>query len=178
MDYEEFKRIIKSDYNRYNPDNDWILMPFFTKPECRYIFWLRITRYLADRKGFFSFITFLMSRFFLVFYFLRYGLNISIQASIGPGFCIEHLGRIAISPDAKIGENCNIDYNVIIGRAYQGKHPGVPEIKDNVHIGHDAKIVGGIEVGSNVAVRSKSVVTESVSDDLVVMTLPDFLGFQ
>jgi len=178
MDYEEYKKMVLSDYSRYNPNGDRILRSFFVSPRFRYTFWLRTAEYLADRKGMTSFLMLIISRVFLASYWLRYGLDISFRASIGPGFCIKHLGRIVISPGARIGENCNIDCNVIISRAYQGKHPGAPKIKDNVNIGHDARIVGGIEVGNNVAICEKSVVMESVPDNLAVMPLPCFLGLQ
>jgi serine O-acetyltransferase len=178
MDYEEYKKMIISDHCRYKSDRDWILRSFFIKPEFRYTFWLRTAGYFADRKGFISFLIFIMSRIFLAFYSLKYGLNISFRASIGHGLCIDHLGKIVISPDTRIGNNCDINGGVFVGRAYRGKHIGAPVIKDNVHIGPDSKIVGGIEVGNNVAIYPKSIVKESVPDNLVVMTLPRFLGLQ
>lgn len=77
-----------------------------------------------------------------------------------------------INPKAKIGKNCNIAQGVTIGQQNRGKNEGFPEIGDEVWIGPNAVIVGGIKIGNNVLVAPNSFVNFDVPDNCVVMGNP------
>lgn len=77
-----------------------------------------------------------------------------------------------VNHEAKIGNNCNINHGVTIGTTYGGQYPGTPIIHNNVYIGPGAKIIGGITIGSNVAIGANCVVTKPISDNGVVVGVP------
>jgi serine O-acetyltransferase len=98
--------------------------------------------------------------------------HISPQTGIGHGLYMSHCGNIAISDDVKIGNNCNISQNVTIGQTNRGNRQGCPVIGDNVYIGPGAAVIGGIQVGNNVAIGANAVVTKDVPDNAVVVGNP------
>ena len=73
---------------------------------------------------------------------------------------------IVISADAKIGEDVTIMQNVTIG---MGK---APVIGDNVFIGANACIIGGIKIGNNVRIGAGAVVVKDVPDNTTVVGQP------
>ena len=77
-----------------------------------------------------------------------------------------------MSPDARIGRNCNINHGVTIGTTYGGKFPGTPVIGDNVYLGPGSKVIGGITIGNNVAIGANAVVTAPVPDNAVAVGVP------
>ncbi len=81
----------------------------------------------------------------------------------GPGLSIAHRGTIVVHPDARIGENCRIHVDVVIGTR-PGPADLVPAIGDNCYIGPGAKIFGEIVIGPNTAIGANSVVNQSVPD--------------
>lgn len=99
-------------------------------------------------------------------FFLRYiahrkskALGFYIPTSnFGPGLYIPHAGSITINPNAKLGANCLINANVVIGQ----NGGGSPTLGDNVFIGAGAVICGDIKIADNVWIGANSVVTESV----------------
>jgi len=62
--------------------------------------------------------------------------------------------------------------DVSIDATYGGKSPGIPTIGDNAYLGPGAKIIGGITLGSNVAVGANCVVNIDVPDSGVVIGNP------
>ena len=81
------------------------------------------------------------------------------------------LHGIHISNGAKIGADCIIMQNVTIGsNTLPGtKRPGSPIIGDNVFIGANATIIGGIRLGNNVRVASNACVYMDVPDNYTVV---------
>jgi serine O-acetyltransferase len=61
-----------------------------------------------------------------------------------------------------MGANCNLSQGVTLGGKDTGQYKGVPRIGDRVYIGPNAIIIGGIEIGDDVAVGAGSVVTKSL----------------
>lgn len=102
----------------------------------------------------------------------KYGFQIPITTSIGEGFYIGHFGIIIISPNAKIGRNCNIAPGVTIGRIGHGTKKGAPRIGDNVWIGTNSIIVGGINIESNVLIAPGAFVNFDVPENSVVIGNP------
>lgn len=79
----------------------------------------------------------------------------------GPGLSIAHRGTIIIHPDARIGRNCRLHVDVVIGTRPGPPPEQVPVIGDNCYIGPGAKIFGAIILGDNLVVGANSVVNRS-----------------
>lgn len=80
--------------------------------------------------------------------------------TFGPGLSIAHRGTIVVHPDARIGANCRIHVDVVIGTR-PGPKDMVPKIGANCYIGPGVKVFGDIVVGDNVAIGANSVVNAS-----------------
>ncbi len=102
----------------------------------------------------------------------RTHIQIPTCTKIGAGFYIGHCGRIIINPNAVLGKNINIATGVTIGQTNRGKLQGAPTIEDNVWIGTNAVIVGGIKIGSDVLIAPNAYVNFDVPDHSVVVGNP------
>ena len=102
----------------------------------------------------------------------RRGLEISSTAAIGGGLYLGHAYNITINPSATIGWNCNIHKGVVIGQTNRGKNKGVPKIGNEVWIGINAAIVGGIEIGDDVMIAPNSYVNCDIPSHSVVYGNP------
>lgn len=71
-----------------------------------------------------------------------------------------------------IGKNCNIHKGVTIGQENRGKRKGTPVIGNNVWIGVNSTIVGGITIGDDVLIAPNTFVNQSVPDHSVVFGNP------
>lgn len=111
-------------------------------------------------------------KFVLRHYQIKYGYQIYPETEIGEGFYLGHWGSLVINPKAKIGKNCNIAQGVTIGQQNRGKLQGFPTISDEVWIGANAVIVGGITIGSNVLIAPNSYVNFDVPSNSVVVGNP------
>ena len=78
----------------------------------------------------------------------------------GSGLSIAHRGTIVVHPDARIGQNCRIHVDVVIGTR-PGPQDMVPILGDNCYIGPGAKLFGDIVIGPNTAIGANSVVNSS-----------------
>lgn len=77
------------------------------------------------------------------------------------GLKIYHYGSIIVNPKARIGKNCTIHGNCCIGS--RGSIPDeCPVIGNNVDIGQNAQILGGITVADGVKIGAGAVITKSV----------------
>ncbi len=79
------------------------------------------------------------------------------------------INGLHISARVKIGKRATIHQNVTIG---EGKERNVPIIGDDVFIGANACIVGGIKVGNRVKIGAGAVVVKDVPDDTTVVAQP------
>lgn len=162
--------LIKADLARYGIlDNFTILsflkyMFFKITPGIKFSIVFRFCQYYRKRNK-------------LVFYFFylwlkrikyTYGFDISYRTKIGKGFYIGHFGGVVIHGDTVIGENCNISQGITIGVLNRGKHIGIPKIGNNVFIGPNAVVLGGIIIGNNVLIGANSLVNFDVPDKAVV----------
>ncbi len=86
------------------------------------------------------------------------GLDIPIN-TFGPGLSIAHGGKIVVNPKVRVGRNCRIHCDVVLGQGHDAED--VPHLKDNVHIGPGVKILGGINIGNNTVIAANAVVTKS-----------------
>lgn len=98
-------------------------------------------------------------------YQIKYGFQIYPETQIGEGLYLGHWGLLAINPKVIIGKNCNIAQGVSIAQANRGKFIGTPVIGDEVWIGPNAVIVGGITIGNNVLIAPNVYLAEDVPDN-------------
>ncbi|EOU2001713.1 serine O-acetyltransferase [Clostridium perfringens] len=101
-----------------------------------------------------------------------YGYEISLNAKIGYGFYINHLGPIVVNPKCIIGKNINIHNGVTLGQENRGKRKGAPFIGDYVWIGANSVIVGNIKIGNNVLIAPNSYVNFDVPENSIVIGNP------
>jgi len=98
---------------------------------------------------------------------ILFGISISVNCEIGPGFYIGHFGGIVLY--GKLGRHCSIGQGVTIGAKGAGRSNGWPELGDNVYIGAGAKVIGSIRVGNDVVIGANTVVVKNVPDRMRVV---------
>jgi serine O-acetyltransferase len=173
MSWRRCRSLIASDLFRYDgvigARQFW--RHFFFTPGFRYSVALRIARYSKLRRwarfGFRQFMAVMLYR-----YSVRYGISISADTQVGAGLYIGHFGGIHVNHDAVIGDNCNIQQDVTLGKANRGARAGSPVIGNNVFIGAGAKIIGRIHVGDGAAIGANAVVTKDVPAGAAVAGVP------
>lgn len=90
----------------------------------------------------------------------RLGFIIS-AGCFGEDLHLEHFGSVIVNPKARIGKGCIIHGNCCIGS--DGGYPDdSPVIGDNVDIGQNAQILGGIRIADNVRIGAGAVVVKDV----------------
>ena len=93
------------------------------------------------------------------------------SASIGENFTLGYWGLgVVIHSNAEIGNNCQINQNVTIGRNFGDKK--VPVIGDDVYVGANSVIFGEIRIGHNVIVGSGSLINKDIPDNCTVVGNP------
>lgn len=112
-----------------------------------------------------------MILYLVLFYLVQTLMGISIQAyaRIGPGFVICERGCVFVVAES-IGENFTVSQGVTVGNIRGSK--GLPEIGDNVYIEPGAKVLGHIKIGSNVVIRSNSLLLKDAPDNSLVCGNP------
>lgn len=100
--------------------------------------------------------------------FLNKNMQISYRCEIGYGFYIGHGGPIVVSRYTKFGNNVNISQFTTIGT---NNEEGAT-IRNNVYIGPNVCIVGGVTIGNNVTIGAGSVVTKDIPDGATVAGNP------
>ena len=165
----ELKALIASDLCRYGVQSEKSLS-FLSRHELygfRYTKILRKTKYYKENR---KAIRYMFNRLKLIYYTEKYGYCISYSTEIGKGFYLGHLGNIVVNYQAKIGNNVNLAQGVTIGMANGGKHKGVPIISDNVWIGANSTIVGGIVIGEDVMIAPNTFVNFDVPPHSIVIS--------
>lgn len=80
----------------------------------------------------------------------------------GPDLKIWHYGSIIVNPNSRIGSGCDIHGNCCIGS--RGDSQVSPRIGNNVNIGQNAQILGGITVADCVKIGAGAVLVKSVEE--------------
>lgn len=107
--------------------------------------------------------------YFLLFRWSEWnGVSIYLDSEIGKGFRVLHPGAVTIN--GKLGENCAVAQQVVIGAMGMGR--GTPKLGNNVFIGSGAKVIGEITVGDNVWIGANAVVLKDVPSDCTVAGIP------
>lgn len=105
---------------------------------------------------------------------LHTGIQIPVGTQIGPGLKIGHFGAIVINPEAKIGRNFSIAQGALIGNA-QGKRKGVPTIGDNVVMGANSIVIGGVTIGDYSLISPGAFVNFDVPTHSIVIGNPGII---
>lgn len=77
-----------------------------------------------------------------------------------------------INNRAIIGSHCTIYQGVTVGCISEGKRKGEPIIEDNVVLGPNAVVVGGIHIGKNSIIAGNAFVNFDVPEDSIVIGNP------
>ena len=149
-----------------------ILKLYCSKISYRYIVWMRVNAFLHGTKLKVLRLFLFWTHFRLRRISYKTGIQIPWNTQVGAGFYIGHFGTIVINSSAQIGKNVNVSPGVNIGESNRGSRKGVPRIGDVVYIGPGAKIVGAVNIGSNVAIGANAVVTHDVPNNSVVAGVP------
>ena len=104
-----------------------------------------------------------VSRFFT-------GIEIHPGAKIGKRLFIDHGMGVVIGETCTIGDNVTIYQGVTLGTGEKGKRH--PDIGDNVLIAAGSKVLGNIQIDSNVNIGANSVVLQSVPSYTTVVGIP------
>ncbi|MDW2597525.1 serine O-acetyltransferase [Citrobacter braakii] len=102
------------------------------------------------------------------------------RTRVGAGLAITHGWGIVISPEAKIGENVTLFHGVTIGQRDKvlengSRVTGYPVIEDDVWIGPNAVIVGGVIIGRGSKIAAGSFVTGNIPPYSVVVGNPGII---
>lgn len=160
---------IYSDFYRYSGNNDKKLLEneLFLNPGLKFSFFLRLCS--ASPKSFIGKRVHAFSYNMHKRYFYKYGYEIPIATKIDKGFQILHFGHLMISPNAVIGENCTIFPGVTLG---QDTKQQAPCLGNNVWVGTNAILIGGIKIGNNVLIAPGSYVNFNIPDNSMVLGNP------
>jgi serine O-acetyltransferase len=101
-----------------------------------------------------------------------WGMYISPQADIGGGLYIGHPGLLLVGP-CKMGEDCNISCNTIIGMRTDGSQArALPVIGSRVWIGTGAVVFGSISIGDGTTIGPLTVVGRNLAPRTLVIGNP------
>lgn len=112
---------------------------------------------------------------YLIFYrvFVEWILGVEIPplTAIGPGLALNHGQGLVVNNRTRIGANCRLRQGVTLGNRSQ-EEPDCPVLGDNVEIGANAVIIGGVTIGRDSIVAAGSVVTKDVPQGVIVAGVP------
>lgn len=145
-------------------DNLTLIKTFITSLCFRYICYFRLKKGSRFLRCFIYLFSHLLNR--------RVSIEIPSSVRIGKGILILHPYGITINSHAVIGDNFTIMKGATIGNTKSGKRPGSPIIGNNVYVGLNSTIVGGIHIGDNVLVAANTFINFDVPDDSVVIGSP------
>ena len=100
------------------------------------------------------------------------GIEIHPGAKIGRRLFIDHGMGVVIGETCRIGDNVTIYQGVTLGGTGKEKGKRHPDIGDNVLIAAGAKVLGNIEIHSDVNIGANSVVLTSVPSFSTVVGIP------
>lgn len=133
----------------------------------KYVFWLRVTRYLYIRKNVF----FLVARTILKHLGYKYSFDISYKAQIGRDLQIAHYGYIIVPSNAVLGDRCRLRPGVVIGKKLTEDTKGAT-IGNGVDFGVGCKVVGNVTIGDNVTIGANAVVSKDIPSNAVIGGVP------
>lgn len=168
----KLKDCITADLYRYCKDTSLksFLKTYINSEGFKFTVWLRLC-YFGRKKKITRYTIFPFCRIIYKYYKYKYGYDIPYACEIGKGLLIFHIGGIVFSA-ARCGVNLTLSQNTTVGMKIKSGNKEFPTIGNNVYIAPGAAIIGGINVGDNVAVGTNCVLTKSVPDNAVVVGVP------
>lgn len=101
------------------------------------------------------------------------GIEVHHSAECGPGLYFAHLGSVIIAMNCKLGHSCSIHQEVTLGGAgYDNETNGFPVLGNAVYVGAGAKILGGVNIGSDVLIGANAVVVKDIPDHSTAAGIP------
>jgi serine O-acetyltransferase len=153
--WAECREYVAADLDRYGPRR---IVTLAQLPQARWQVRLRTTEWWCNtRRGAVGHVVAILLRQRLQAHGVRLGYSIPINVA-GPGLRLPHWGTIAINGHARIGANCQILVDVVIG----GNDRGAPVIGDSVFIGPGVKIIGAVRVGSQAVLGAGALISHDV----------------
>lgn len=101
---------------------------------------------------------------------IAFGIELSSNSSIGPGFYIGHAFGIVVHGD--LGARCSIGQGVTIGAKGAGRSRGYPRLGDDVYLGAGSMVIGEVRIGDRVVVGANTVVVQDIPADSRVVSAP------
>ena len=141
---------------------------FVVDPITRFHWYLRLLEFLQTRLIFMP--IFIVIKFLFLRLSQRLGFSIPIN-TLGKGVYLPHWGPIVINSKAKVGANCVIHVDVVIGQHPSSKL-SVPEIGRSVYIAPGVKLFGDIKIGDYCVIRANSVVSKSMKSKSLIVGIP------
>ncbi len=151
----------------YSGKQLWLDPAVWSIATYRFGHWLQVDRPTAIVRMPLKIVSFLMTRFCMVFM----EMDIDPQADIGGGFYIGHIGGVHINPAAVLGRNCDVAHRVTIGASAMGR-AGIPVLGDDVYVGTGAVLMGKIKVGNGAKIAANTLVMTNVPAGATVMGVP------
>ncbi len=135
----------------------------------------RLVHLFARKKG--TLLWWLGVPFMILYRFLvEYLLCVELRAStkVGSGFKIEHGYALVINDHTIIGKNVHVRHCTTIGcvKLPDGSQGPSPVIEDDVEIGANVCIIGGIHIGRGAIIGAGAVVTKDVPSGAVMVGNP------
>lgn len=103
---------------------------------------------------------------------MKYGFELESDCHVGYGLLIVHLGGIKVNSKAVIGNNCTLFSGCVIGSVRDGKRAGTPVLGNDVYVGVNSAIIGGITIGDDVVIAPNSFVNIDVPSHSIVFGNP------
>jgi len=134
----------------------------------RVVLMYRVAHKLAGKKGMLPLAMLLRQRGIRIS-----GAELNPLAEVGPGLYFPHAVGAGFGAWVRIGRNCRIHNGAIIGPQPQGHvEPKYVTIGDDVYIGTNAVIVGGVTIGDGASIGANATVVRDVEPYAVVAASP------
>jgi serine O-acetyltransferase len=97
------------------------------------------------------------------------GVDLECTTRIGKEFHIVHTGGVSIHPHAVIGDRVGLMHGVTIG---SNMGPEAPVIGNDVFIGCNASVLGGVTIGAGARIAANSLVLADVPAGAIAIGVP------
>jgi putative colanic acid biosynthesis acetyltransferase WcaB len=133
--------------------------------------WFRLAQWARDHWGRFASLVLLP---YWAFVYVVVGVELPVDARIGPRLRLYHPHTIVINPHASMGSDCHLRHGVTIGNRFdrEGHELPSPRLGDHVELGAGCVVLGDIDVGSYARVGALAVLLESVPPGAVAVGNP------